>query len=320
MKKHLNLTTRVAATAAIGALIVAGCGEDEDNASTNDANAAEQNDANVEPAADADEPSDEADGDAEPADTDDEASDDEPAEADDDEAADADAGTETAGGAENGDTEASDNPVGEVAEQSTVYVRALAAEDWQTAYDLLSDESVELLSLEGPEDLASEPWISGVVENFADAEVVVDGWDVGGGEPDRIPFTVVAMPDGAAGASNGHAFGIRQVDGEWVIDQSRADTSTGAPWADFINPTWEGVAAAGEPVSFTIDEAEDQVDLAQLNTNLLPAAVESTRSADDPGTLVSSEWVPEESGIAIATVRTVDSLMLRVHYQGFDIE
>lgn len=142
------------------------------------------------------------------------------------------------------------------------YLLALVANEFEDAAGYLSEESSSLLlgAEQDPAYLGQEIWLEGLRVDLT-SEMAKTGetrwssypaWE-GADEGTRV---VTVRGPRADGSEFYHAVGAREVDGEWVIDQDRLDTGTGAPWVLFLNPPYSDPYRRGEPISFSVAGGE----------------------------------------------------------------
>lgn len=151
------------------------------------------------------------------------------------------------------------------------YLLALVSGEHAEAGELLSAESRDLLGLEAdPHSLDQEPWLRPMIDNLTSEDARANevfwssypAWE--GADDDTRVVTVRGV--GLEGREFYYAFGARQVDDEWVVDQDRIDTGTGRPWALFLNPTMDGTLTP-DPLSFVVTNGAGQPQDVTLRVN-----------------------------------------------------
>ncbi|MGO0574957.1 hypothetical protein [Ornithinimicrobium panacihumi] len=142
--------------------------------------------------------------------------------------------------------------VGPALDTAKSYVSRLVDGDHEAAAELLSEESYGLVG----EYLPEEPWLPQLVQDVTTRGDTGEGprwssypaWE-GADESTRVVTVRGVRSDSSPFY---YAFGAREVDGQWVIDQDRLDTGTGAPWVLFLNPTMDGTIDEDGPLSFRV--------------------------------------------------------------------
>lgn len=208
-----------------------------------------------------------------------------------------------------------DDPLSAVHSHALDYGNALSSQDWETAYSMLSEQSIALLELDGPQDLGDEPWVPDVVENLAGHTPVVHSWVAW---PETYSHEhAVALTATADGHDYAHAFGVRQVEGEWVIDQSRTDVSTGGTWVEFVNPTWDGEVDPAVQIEFRVDATTGVPVAVTLHTEDGEEPTPTEPLEDGDTVLHSAQETPQGHELLVVSGAIVDNPMVRVHAVAF---
>lgn len=209
------------------------------------------------------------------------------------------------------------------------YLLAVVDGQYEAAAGMLSEESRGLLEADDPAALGQEVWVPELVEHLTSEDAREHGimWAAypawaGADETTRV---VTVRGIGPGDDAFYYAFGAREVDGEWVVDQDRVDTPTGAPWVDFTNPAWQEPVREDEPLAFRVAaEPAAHADVTfRLNGWAEPRAVEA--AADGSGTHYAEPEVTygmPGGYVGLVTGRTVgDPLegMVRAHTVTFGI-
>ena len=228
---------------------------------------------------------------------------------------------------ETGAEDTADAPApGSATDTVRAYLERIGAGDDVGATAMLSEESRALLGSGEDDVLGDEPWIEGLREDVAafdrDTEchwIPAEAWP--GSGPDVQVVEVTCWGSDAESGSD-HAFGVRKVDGSWVVDQDRTDSSTGGTWVEFDNPDWEGTFVQGQPFAFHVTAAagEPQDITLRVLGREQPAGLTSRTDGDSVVYTAQDGTVgPPGSYNALVTGRVEGSPMVRAHSLMFAI-
>lgn len=202
-------------------------------------------------------------------------------------------------------------PRAAVEAHATAYGGALADGDWESAYAMLSAESIATLELDGPEDLANEPWIPELLDHLAGQTPVVHSWPAW--YETYAHEHAVTLTPAAEGTGYVHAFGVRQVDGEWIIDQSRTDVSTGGTWVEFQNPAWDGTVDAAAPIEFSVGTEAGVPVAVTLHSSHDNEPLATVETEQGDAVVYTAQQGPAGHELLAVSGAIVDNPMVRVH-------